>query len=199
MKMKTQPAIIGKEFKPSAMMKSLYFSYLAGAVCIGLLVWIVPIGIFESAWVAAAIFSFFLPFILFAAYWIPKYYATITYKLTKDEMTWRRGVWFRNTGIVPYNRITNVDITQGPVSRHFRVASLRIQTAGYSGANTRSAEIRLDGIEDFEGLREYIMDLVRGRAPMAVESYSKASHAGSTDAGVLTELVRIRKLLERRK
>jgi membrane protein YdbS with pleckstrin-like domain len=197
MDMKTQPATLDEEFKPSVRMKSLYFSYLAGAVTIGLLVWIVPIGIFEDAWIAAAIFSFFLPFILFAAYWIPKYYATITYKLTKDEMTWRRGVWFRNTGIVPYNRITNIDITQGPVSRRFRLASLKIQTAGYSAANARSAEIRLDGIEDFEGLREFIMQLVMGRKPVAVQAFGNEEPAADTD--VVKELVKIRKLLQKKR
>jgi membrane protein YdbS with pleckstrin-like domain len=197
MEMKTQPAIIGKEFKPSARMKSLYFSYLAGAVTIGLLVWIVPIGIFEDAWIAAAIFSFFLPFILFAAYWVPKYYATITYKLTKDEMTWRRGVWFRNTGIVPYNRITNIDITQGPVSRHFGIASLKIQTAGYSGAGQKTSEIALDGIEDFEGLREFIMQFVRGRKAVAVQAFG--DETADADTNVVKELVKIRKLLEKKR
>lgn len=196
MMMKAQSAAIGEEFRPSGRLKGLYFAYLAGVVALGLLTWIVPIGIFASAWGAALIFAFFLPFILFTAYWIPKYYSTITYKLTRDEMTWRRGVWFKNTGIVPYNRITNVDITQGPVSRHFNVASLKIQTAGYSGANQRGSEIRLDGIEDFEGLREFIMNLVRGRAPVAVEAYGKRAPAEAADSDVLSELVKIRKLLE---
>ncbi|MEM2082887.1 MAG: PH domain-containing protein [Nitrososphaerota archaeon] len=32
------------------------------------------------------------------------------YKLTEDEIIWKRGVWFKSTGIVPYNRITNIDV-----------------------------------------------------------------------------------------
>jgi uncharacterized protein len=196
MLMKAQSAVIGEEFAPSARLKSLYYTYFVAVAVLAILWWLVPVALFAPLEIALALLVIFVPAMLFTAYWIPKYYSTITYKLTREEMTWRRGVWFRNTGIVPYNRITNVDITQGPVSRHFRVASLRIQTAGYSAANTRSAEIRLDGIEDFEGLREFIMSLVRGKAPVAVEAYTRHAPSDGADSDVLSELVRIRKLLE---
>ena len=39
------------------------------------------------------------------------------YELRDDEMSWKRGVWFHTTGIVPSNRITNLGIRQGPVMR----------------------------------------------------------------------------------
>jgi uncharacterized protein len=197
--MKSQPAILGEEFRPSERFKSLYYTYFSAAAILFVLWWLAPVALFAPVEVAAGLLAIFVPILLFAVYWIPKYYATVTYKLTREEMTWRRGVWFKNTGIVSYNRITNIDITQGPVSRYFRIASLKIQTAGYSAANARSAEIRLDGIEDFEGLREFIMQLVRGKVPVAVESYHKGASAAADDASVLTELVKIRKLLERRK
>ena len=45
--------------------------------------------------------------------WVGLYYESMWYELREDEMSWRRGVWFRKTGIVPYNRITNLDIRQG--------------------------------------------------------------------------------------
>jgi len=52
----------------------------------------------------------------------------------------------------PYNRITNVDIAQGPLMRFFSFSALRVQTAGYS-AQAR-AEIVLNGIEDAGDLQE---------------------------------------------
>jgi hypothetical protein len=39
------------------------------------------------------------------------------YEMRDDEMSWKQGVWFRRTGIVPYNRITNLDVIQGTVMR----------------------------------------------------------------------------------
>ena len=59
------------------------------------------------------------------------YYVSMWYELKDDEMSWKRGVWFRRTGILPYNRITNLDVIQGPVMRMLGISTLSIQTAGY--------------------------------------------------------------------
>ena len=67
-------------------------------------------------------------------------------------MRWKRGVIFRRTGIVPYNRITNIDIRQGPVMRALDISTLSIQTAGYSGQ--AQSEIRIEAIVHAEELRE---------------------------------------------
>ena len=125
----------------------------------------------------------------------PKYYDTMLYKLTQNEIIWRRGVWFKNTGIVPYNRITNIDIVQGPISRSLRIASIKIQTAGYSGPSGSGgmlAEIRIEGMEEFEDLRELIMGFVRGKKPMAVEANEE-----DINLKILDELVKIRELMEK--
>ena len=132
-----------------------------------------------------------LAILIFIAYWIPRYYETIVYKLTKDEIVWRRGVWFKKTGVVPYNRITNIDIVQGPISRMLGIATLKIQTAGYSGQ--ARPEIKIEGIEQFEELREMIMEFVKGKKPVAVETYEEEN----IDLKILNELVKIRKLLEK--
>lgn len=82
--------------------------------------------------------------------WVGQYYRTMWYELRDDEMSWKRGVWFHTTGIVPYNRITNLDIKQGPVMRALGISTLAIQTAGYSGK--AMAEIRIEGMEHAEEL-----------------------------------------------
>jgi uncharacterized membrane protein YdbT with pleckstrin-like domain len=92
---------------------------------------------------------------------------------------------------VPYDRITNVDIAQGPISRRLGIAALKIQTAGYSGE--RKAEIRLEGIENSEELRESIMNSVRGQKPQAVETYAGGKEV---DSRIVQELCKIRELLE---
>ena len=68
--------------------------------------------------------------VIFVA-WVRLYYQSMWYELRDDEMSWKRGVWFRRTGIVPYNRITNLDVIQGPVMRRLGISTLSIQTAGY--------------------------------------------------------------------
>jgi membrane protein YdbS with pleckstrin-like domain len=74
-----------------------------------------------------------VPVLVFFA-WVGLYYKSMWYELREDEVSWKRGVWFRTTGIVPYNRITNIDIRQGPVMRVLGISTLAVQTAGYSGA-----------------------------------------------------------------
>lgn len=115
-------------------------------------------------------------------------------------MTWRRGVFFRKTGIVPYNRITNVDIVQGPIMRLFGIFHLKIETAG-GGASKSSAEIQIEGINDPEPFRQMIMDFVRGQKPAAATTGTEYTpSAGNVDMqALLKEVSAIRRLLEERK
>jgi membrane protein YdbS with pleckstrin-like domain len=187
---------IGSEFKPSLQLRKLYYIYLASVTVLAYLVIYLPVTLFAPP-IAVILVGVFMLFVLavlfFAAWWIPKFYDTMLYKMTDSEIVWRRGVWFKETGIVPYNRITNIDIKQGPVSRKLKIASLKIQTAGYSGQAARPSEIKIEGMENFEEVREIIMSFVRGRKPVAVETYE------SPELKMFDELVRIRKLMEEKK
>ena len=183
---------INEEFRPAPQLKKLYWIYFVLAIFLGVLWWCIPVILFAPPVITVCISLPIMAVLIFTAYWIPKYYDSIVYKLTENEIIWKRGVWFKNTGIVPYNRITNIDITQGPISRKLGIAALKIQTAGYSGQQTRS-EIRINGIEEFEELREVIMGFVKGKKPVAVETYEEKN----IDSRILNEVVRIRKLLEK--
>ncbi|MEN6611238.1 MAG: PH domain-containing protein [Methanoregulaceae archaeon] len=134
--------------------------------------------------------------------WTRLYYESMVYELRVDEITWKRGVWFRRTGIVPYNRITNLDLVQGPVMRYLGISTLAIQTAGYSGQAV--PEIRIEAIEKAEELRELIRDRVRKscRSDDGTGNHpgtSPAVQAAGSDERILQELVAIRTILEGRK
>ena len=66
-------------------------------------------------------------------YWVGLFYESMWYELRDDEINSKRGIWFRTTGIIAYNRITNLDVRQGPFMRFLGISNLSIQTAGYSG------------------------------------------------------------------
>jgi hypothetical protein len=187
---------IGEEFKPAPQFKKLYYIYLVLVILFGILTWYLPVLLFTPFEVKLCVSISIFAILIFIAYWIPKYYDTMVYKLTESEVVWRRGVWFKKTGIVPYNRITNIDIAQGPISRILGIASLKIQTAGYSGPSRGfgfPAEMRIEGVEQFEELRELIIGFVKGKKPVAVETYEEEN----IDLKILNELVKIRKLLEK--
>ncbi|MBT0731950.1 PH domain-containing protein [Methanoculleus bourgensis] len=188
------PVRIGEAFGPAPQYRSYLYVYLTLTIVIFVLPWLVPAILAAPAVVAAVTGVPILGIVLFTLYWIPLYYRSISYRLTVTEITWQRGVWFRQTGIVPYNRITNVDIAQGPLMRFFSFSALRVQTAGYS-AQAR-AEIVLNGIEDAGDLQEKIMGFVRRGGPVAVEGEPEAPPAAADAA--LEELRAIRRLLEDR-
>jgi membrane protein YdbS with pleckstrin-like domain len=174
-------------FKPAPPFKTLYYAYLVLVVVLSVFTWYIPVA------VSAIIL---IPSVVLTLYWIPTYYNTMIYQFTDTEIEWRRGVWFKKTGIVPYNRITNVDVEQGPLSRRLGIASLKIQTAGYSAPSGAGGvpEMKIVGVEQFEELRNIIMAHVRGKKPVAVETYEE-----DTSSRMLEELIKIRKLLEEQK
>ncbi|HDS45966.1 MAG TPA: PH domain-containing protein [Methanomicrobia archaeon] len=195
---------LDEEFRPASQLRTLYYIYLLLGVLIGVLPWFVPLVLYmpqvSDNVRLFIIFLLLLPLLVvlgFIGYWIYRYYGTIRYKLTNDEVEWRRGVWFQQSGIAPYNRITNIDTIQGPISRMLGIAALRIHTAGYS-AQQAQAEIRMNGIEHFEPLRALIMAYIKKKKPTAVETYAAEEIEAPTGTGaIVQELVRIRELLER--
>jgi hypothetical protein len=135
-------------------------------------------------------------FVIFV-FWVRLYYGSMWYEMRDDEMSWKRGVWFRRTGIVPYSRITNLDVIQGPVMRILGISTLSIQTAGYSGKAV--PEIRIEGIEHAEELRELIRSLVRQSGTQGDGSGGGIPVAVSNDQKIIEELIKIRMLLEQQK
>jgi hypothetical protein len=129
--------------------------------------------------------------------WARLYYDSMWYELHDDEMRWKRGVIFRRTGIVPYNRVTNIDIRQGPVMRPLRISTVSIQTAGYSGKGV--PEISIEGIVYAEELRELIRTMVRVCSGGDGTGTGTAVQAPPADLQqVLGEMKAIRALLERK-
>ena len=202
--MQSQHFPLNTLFKPSSSMKAWFRGNIAFILGLTLLFTWVPVVLFSDL---PAVFSSSLLvgiFLLFALlwYWVGLYYESMWYELREDEITWKRGVWFRTTGIVPYNRITNLDVRQGPFMRYLGISSLAIQTAGYSGQVV--PEIRIEAIEHAEELRECIRSMVRG-APARDDGTgnsrepSKSAPGGTpVDRQILGELKSIRALLEKR-
>jgi uncharacterized protein len=181
----------GEELKPSTKLRTYgYIGFVMGAALI--LVCLLPVLIFAPIEVSVILLIFFALIIVPWLVWVNLYFRSVSYRFTDTEMVWKRGVWFRATGIVPYTKVTNVDIVQGPIMRALGIASLRVQTAGYSGTNGQLSEIRIEGIQQYEPLREMIMSYVRERRPVA-----QTPTVVSNEGRMLEELVKIRELLER--
>lgn len=77
-------------------------------------------------------------------------YATMRWRITGSELVLRRGLLERTERNVPFDRIQNIDLVQGPLQRLLRVAEVRIETASGSEAE---AVLRFLSVEDVEAMR----------------------------------------------
>ncbi len=200
--MQSQHFPLNTLFKPSPSMKIWLRVGIALGIGIVLLFSYIPAALFSgmpAVFSVAILGGTFLLFVLLW-HWVGLYYESMFYELREDEITWKRGVWFRTTGIVPYNRITNLDVRQGPFMRFLGISNLAIQTAGYSGQAV--PEIRIEAIVHAEELREMIRSMVRGSPAQGNGTGSGTSSlVGSSspvDQQILAELKSIRSLLEKR-
>lgn len=74
------------------------------------------------------IMAIFIPTTVYEIY----RYISLRYMLTRDELIVREGVIFRNERHVPFVKIQNIDLVQGPLQRLLGVAEVRVETG--SGA-----------------------------------------------------------------
>lgn len=198
---------VDEEFRPHVDVKKLYYSYLTiGVILLGL-IWIIPavvaallvLPLAQASAITVALLFPLLVVVSVTAFWIQKYYSSITYILTNDEIVVERGVWWKRKSFVPYNRITNISVVQGPIARRFGLGTVRVQTAGFSGggsAGGRVAEAVILGVKNFEEIRNVIMSFVKRVRPVAVEAEAEAPAPRGVDQQILNELRRIRDALE---
>lgn len=186
-------------FKPAPALSTLFIINFILFVLLISGFTIIPIFIVSGSnlIVAAIIVACLIIILIGYLLWVRLYYESMWYELREDEMSWRRGVWFHRTGIVPYNRITNLDIVQGPIMRALGISTLAIQTAGYSGQAV--PEIRIEGIVHAEELRELIRSFVRTTSVNNDGTGTGSSEPKTTDLRILEELVTIRTLLQEQK
>ncbi len=159
-----------EQFRPHPDLKKLYYTYLAISKIN--LAWILPATAAGFVFlphniasiVAACLLAPCLSSTILGWYWIRHYYDSISFTLTDNQIVVCKGIWWKKKSHVPYNRITNINIVQGPISRHFQLGKLLIQTTGLSGsikcAESRPAEAAIFGIKNFEQTKDKIMSYI---------------------------------------
>lgn len=199
---------VENEFGADLNLKKLYQVYLTIVVIAGFLWWMIPVAAFALLLLETPIgvvisLSLFAPVVIAAGitlYWIPRFQRSIGYALTDDKITVTKGVWWKEKNVVPYNRITNINIYQGPISRGFGLAKLSLQTAGFSGVSGgkgKVAEAEIIGVKNFEEIKDVVLGFVRGMKPEAVEAEAEVWPSKGMNQQILQELRRIREALEK--
>lgn len=186
--------------RPEREQRTLWFIGWAIPFILGLVLWLVL-----SITVHKLIFSLciagwliiMLPILL----WIPAFYRSLEYEICSDAVKMRKGVVWKKRVTVPYTKITNVDVTQGPLERAFNIGTIHVQTAGAGGMQGEKAELTLLGLRDFNGLKDTIMERVGSLTFSRSEEIKKEMMQGSDSEilrRMLKELTTIREVLEKK-
>ena len=140
---------------------------------------------------------------LFPIVLIPLYfrYHTMRYLVEEEGITMRWGILFRREITLTYARIQDIHLTSNILERWLRLARIQIQTASASS----SAEMTLEGLHEFEVVRDFLytkMRGIRGADTIAPSSTADSEPAQSDLASVLrdvaAELRAVREALEKR-
>jgi len=109
-----------------------------------------------------------------------------TYELEGGALRLEEGVLERKRRVVPFDRIQQVELVRKPLHRLLGVATLRVETAGGSGA----AEVDLDVVALGEA-RALRSSLLRAKAAADAEAEPGAEGAEATEAPAERTLLRL--------
>ena len=123
---------------------SLGIAALALGIAFDVLIWT------GAAWFALAALICGLTWIWPGLAW--KYAA---YAVSPRGLRVRRGVLIRSIASVPKSRVQHTDVSQGPIQRHFGIATLIVHTAG-----TQYAAVPVPGLprETAVAIRNFLID-----------------------------------------
>jgi uncharacterized membrane protein YdbT with pleckstrin-like domain len=135
---------------------------------------------------------FFAPLIYF---WFR--YNTMRYDFDEEGISMRWGILFRREITLTYARIQDIHLTSNVVERWLRLARIQIQTASASA----TAEMTIEGLHEFERVRDYLYTKMRGVRGTAHSAPAAASPEHDLTAAlreVAAELRAVREALEKR-
>jgi len=145
--------------------------------------------------------------------WVPIYIRSIEYSVigksgeAMPEIYVKKGIINITKKHVPVRNVTHVKSVAGLFDRAFKIGTVEVETAGASGVQMGgAAEERLEGIEFFEELRDFILREMRrfkdpyvtGTEVIFPEDEKVISIGGTVEEEVLKVLYEIRELLRDR-
>lgn len=186
------------ELKPEIEQRKLWYITWVIAFVLWALFWvIIPFFVGEVIiFIGVIIFIWFVVMIL-VLIWIPAAFRALEYTIDEEGVKMRGGVVWKKYVTVPYAKITNVDITRGPLQRYYKMGTIHVQTAGAAGKQGEKAELKLAGIRDLEKVRGVIIENIKSLnyPDSVVKSKKEAAGQENVFGDMLKELKEIKDLL----
>ncbi len=120
---------------------------------------------------------------------VPLYfrYRTMQYEVEEEGITMRWGILFRREVSLTYARIQDIHLSSNVLERWLGLAKVQVQTASGSA----SAEMTIEGLPQFEAIRDFLYGRMRGARDRALVAGPAAGATGELAASGLGELTEI--------
>jgi putative membrane protein len=119
-------------------------------------------------------------------------YHTMRYVFDEEGVRMSWGIIFRNEVMLNYARIQDIQLRSNVIERWLGLARIEIQTASGSSRAT----ITLEGIEDYNGMRDFLYSRMRGAKQELRSGGKTEDKLAATLNEIATELRAIRTELE---
>ncbi|MFC2130081.1 PH domain-containing protein [Bacteroidota bacterium] len=128
--------------------------------------------------------------------YVPAYYRNLEYFIDNESVKQNKGVFWKKRITVPYRKITNIDISQGPLQRKKGLFNISLQTAGAGGAQGAAPELKMEGIKNPEEIKNIIMENILNKEAVKDKSLSEQAVELTSNNEIVAELKNIRILIE---
>jgi putative membrane protein len=118
--------------------------------------------------------------------WIlTKYLENLHCTLTERTLEIKKGILNKRESTVPLEKITDLQMFQGPIMRYFGLHGFRVETAGQTSGSAGGSLVNIIGIIDTPGFRKAVLDqrdlLSNGavQSPPVPQAIASSSDQGS--------------------
>lgn len=178
----TEPKILRQaEFDP----KVTTYWILGPVIVLSILIVTIPVAIIYA---------------LIARMFVHRHLANMSCALTEHTLDIKKGIWNKTESTIPLEKITDLQLFQGPIMRYFGLHGFKVETAGQSSP-TGGSLVNIVGIADTKEFRRAVLDqrdqLAAGGTLASAASVSRAPAAVVGDPQTTELLAEIRDALHR--
>lgn len=129
-----------------------------------------------------------LLYAVIASFFTGRYLASLRCTLTEKTLDIKKGIFNQTESTVPLEKITDLQLFQGPVMRFFGIHGFKVETAGQS-AGPGSALVNLMGIVETKEFRKAVLEQRdRFRSAQSADSASPAGPGDRSSTRLLGEI-----------
>lgn len=129
---------------------------------------------------------------IIASFFIDRYLKNLSCTLTERTLDIKKGLFNKTESTIPLEKITDLQLFQGPIMRYFGLHGFKVETAGQS-AGPGGSLVNIVGIVDTKAFRKAVLEQ-RDRLQDRVSAPSASVPSTSTEAdratGEQVELLR---------